>query len=133
MAVLNVNHPDIRDFITCKTDETQITNFNISVGASDDFMRAVVDDRNYELMNPQDNSVWDVVPARELFNLIVKQAHHNGEPGLLFIDAANRQNPVPHLYDLQATNPCGEHGVVADKFHDLSSKFLGRLRSIANL
>ena len=108
MAVLNVNHPDIRDFITCKTDETQITNFNISVGASDDFMRAVVDDRNYELMNPQDNSVWDVVPARELFNLIVKQAHHNGEPGLLFIDAANRQNPVPHLYDLQATNPCGE-------------------------
>jgi ribonucleoside-diphosphate reductase alpha chain len=108
MAVLNVAHPDVRDFITCKTDENHITNFNISVGATDDFMRAVVDDRDFELVNPQDNSVWEVVQAREIFNLIVKQAHHNGEPGLLFIDAANRQNPVPHLYELQATNPCGE-------------------------
>ncbi len=108
MAVLSVTHPDIREFITCKTDENHITNFNISVGATDDFMRAVIDDRHFELVNPQDNSVWEVVQARELFNLIVKQAHHNGEPGLLFIDAANRQNPVPHLYDLQATNPCGE-------------------------
>jgi ribonucleoside-diphosphate reductase alpha chain len=108
MAVLNISHPDIRGFISCKTDENQITNFNISVGATDEFMRAVLNDDSFELVNPQDGEIWEVVSARELFNLIVTQAHHNGEPGLLFLDSANRDNPVPHLYDLQATNPCGE-------------------------
>ncbi|MGH2537595.1 MAG: adenosylcobalamin-dependent ribonucleoside-diphosphate reductase [Candidatus Promineifilaceae bacterium] len=108
MAVLRVDHPDIREFIACKTDENQITNFNISVGITDSFMQAVVADSEYELVNPHDGEVWERVRARELFHLIVKQAHHNGEPGLLFLDAANRQNPVPQLYALEATNPCGE-------------------------
>jgi len=108
MAVLRVDHPDIRRFITCKTDENHITNFNISVGITDAFMQAVIDDDTYDLVNPQDGEVWETVRARELFDLIVHYAHHNGEPGVLFLDAANRQNPVPHLYDLEATNPCGE-------------------------
>ena len=108
MAVLRVDHPDIRDFITCKTDENQITNFNISVGVTDKFMEAVKNDSTYDLINPQDGEIWETVQAREIFDLIVKHAHHNGEPGVLFLDAANRQNPVPHLYDLEATNPCGE-------------------------
>lgn len=108
MAVLRVDHPDIREFITCKTDENQITNFNISVGVTDAFMTAVAEDDTYELVNPHDGEVWETVPAREIFDLIVKHAHHNGEPGVLFLDAANRQNPVPHLYELEATNPCGE-------------------------
>jgi len=108
MAVLRVDHPDIADFIQSKTNENQITNFNISVGVTDKFMQAVADDDDFELINPQDGEVWDSVRARELFEMIVKQAHHNGEPGLLFLDKANQQNPVPQLYELEATNPCGE-------------------------
>ena len=108
MAVLRVDHPDIRQFITCKVDENQITNFNISVGVTDAFMQAVRDDGYYDLVAPHTGEVVETVRAREVFDLIVKHAHHNGEPGVLFLDAANRSNPVPHLYRLEATNPCGE-------------------------
>ena len=108
MAVLQVSHPDIREFVTCKTTENQITNFNISVGLTDEFMQAVEADGDFELVNPQDETVWETVRARELFDLIVTQAHHNGEPGVLFIDTANKSNPVPNHYKLEATNPCGE-------------------------
>jgi len=129
MAVLRVDHPDIEEFITCKTDENAITNFNISVGITDAFMRAVENDEKWELRFPDVTShqyhrfqgslekaeslgipirVYKTIRARDLFNKIVKQAHHNGEPGVLFLDTANRTNPVPHLYDLEATNPCGE-------------------------
>ena len=129
MAVLRIDHPDIEDFITCKIDENAITNFNISVGITDAFMRAVENDEEWELRFPDvldprysgfDGTleqaedagipirVYKKVRARELFDRIVRQAHHNGEPGLLFLDTANRSNPVPHLYPLEATNPCGE-------------------------
>jgi ribonucleoside-diphosphate reductase alpha chain len=108
MAVLRVDHPDIREFITCKVDENQITNFNISVGVTDQFMHAVRDDATYDLVAPHSGQVVETVRAREIFDLIVTHAHHNGEPGVLFLDAANRTNPVPHLYELEATNPCGE-------------------------
>lgn len=117
MAVLRVDHPDILDFISCKTSEDAITNFNISVGITDKFMRAVEADSEFELINPQDGKVWDTVQARALFDEIVKHAHANGEPGLLFLDAANRTNPVPHLYELEATNPCfiGDTRIATDK------------------
>lgn len=108
MAVLRVDHPDIRDFIKCKSDEGEVSNFNISVALTDVFMQAVEDDTTYELIDPHSNEVRETPKAREIFDMIVKYAHKNGEPGVLFIDAANRQNPVPHLYDLKATNPCGE-------------------------
>lgn len=108
MAVLRVDHPDIVDFVCCKTEEGHITNFNISVGVTDAFMRAVENDEEFELLNPRDGSVWRAARAREIFEEIVKHAHHNGEPGALFLDTANRSNPVPHLYALEATNPCGE-------------------------
>jgi len=129
MAVLRVDHPDVEDFITCKTNENQITNFNISVGITDAFMRAVEDDADWDLVFPDVRApeyrnfegtfeqapaaglamkVYRTVKARDLFTKIVQQAHHNGEPGMLFLDAANRSNPVPHLYQLEATNPCGE-------------------------
>ena len=129
MAVLRVDHPDIESFIGSKTDENAITNFNISIGISDAFMEAVKNDDWWELRFPDVSSkeyreftgtysellesnteiiIYERVRARELFNKIVRQAHHNGEPGVLFLDAANRSNPLPHLYDLEATNPCGE-------------------------
>ncbi|MBK9927637.1 MAG: adenosylcobalamin-dependent ribonucleoside-diphosphate reductase [Anaerolineales bacterium] len=129
MAVLRVDHPDVEDFITSKINENHITNFNISVGITDAFMRAVKDDADWELRFPDMKDMkqkgvsgtleqaeaagvkintYGKVKARDIFNKIVKQAHHNGEPGVLFLDAANRSNPVPHLYPLEATNPCGE-------------------------
>jgi ribonucleoside-diphosphate reductase alpha chain len=129
MAVLRVDHPDVEDFISCKTNENAITNFNISVGITDAFMEAVRNDADWDLRfvdvsDPASKGfdgtleqaeeaglpikTYKTVNARELFNQIVEQAHHNGEPGLLFLDAANRDNPVPHLYPLEATNPCGE-------------------------
>ncbi len=129
MAVLRVDHPDIEDFINCKTDENAITNFNISVGITDSFMQAVENDEMWDLRFPDVSSpeyhefhgtlemaekagipilTFRQVKARDLFNKIVRQAHHNGEPGMLFLDTANRSNPVPHLYQLEATNPCGE-------------------------
>lgn len=108
MAVLPVHHPDIEEFITCKAEEGKIANFNISVGITDEFMRAVIEDRDFPLINPRDGKVWRTVRARDLFDTIATYAHRNGEPGVLFLDTANRTNPVPHLYELEATNPCGE-------------------------
>lgn len=129
MGVLRVDHPDVEDFIVCKTSETAITNFNISLAITDDFMKAVKEDADWELRFPDIHSpeykqfsgtitqakkaglpirTYSTVKARDLFAKFVKQAHHNGEPGALFIDAANRENPVPHLYELESTNPCGE-------------------------
>ncbi len=129
MGVLRVDHPDIEDFISCKTNENAITNFNISVGITDAFMQAVEEDGDWDLVFPDLTSpasrkfsgtieqaraagvplkVHKTVRARDLFQKIVTQAHHNGEPGVLFLDAANRSNPVPHLYALESTNPCGE-------------------------
>ena len=106
MAVLRVDHPDIEEFIRCKAEEGQITNFNISVGITDDFMRAVEADEDFDLINPRDGKVWKTVRAREIFNLIAQGAHRNGEPGVLFLDTANRDNPLPHLGEYEATNPC---------------------------
>ncbi len=108
MAVLRVDHPDIEQFITCKAEEGTVTNFNISVAITDEFMQAVKNDTDFALRSPRDGKVWKIVNARVLFAKIIHYAHRNGEPGALFIDAANRTNPVPHLYELEATNPCGE-------------------------
>ena len=108
MGVLRVDHPDIEQFIACKAEEGTISNFNISVAITDEFMTAVRNDADFDLRNPRDGGVWRTLRARDLFEKIVRYAHHNGEPGALFIDAANRTNPVPHLYELEATNPCGE-------------------------
>jgi ribonucleoside-diphosphate reductase alpha chain len=108
MAVLRVDHPDIAEFIACKGDEGAIASFNISVGATDAFMRAVEEDGTVDLVNPQDGAVWRTVRARKILDGIVAGAHRNGEPGMLFLDAANRDNPCPHLGAYEATNPCGE-------------------------
>lgn len=108
MAVLNVEHPDIEEFISSKAVEGKLTNFNISVGITDAFMEAAAKDEEFDLINPRTGKVWKTVKASKIFDQIARYAHRNGEPGLLFLDAANRTNPVPHLYKLEATNPCGE-------------------------
>jgi ribonucleotide reductase alpha subunit len=106
MAVLRCDHPDIMEFINCKTDEKAITNFNISVGITDEFMEAVENDDDFDLVAPHDGTIYETVKARKIFDAIAEKAHHNGEPGVLFLDTANRSNPVPHLYTLESTNPC---------------------------
>lgn len=108
MGVLRVSHPDVEEFIESKQVEGDIANFNISVALTDDFMNAVKNDGDFDLINPRTKQVARTVKARELFEKIIRYAHHNGEPGALFIDRANQTNPVPHLYELEATNPCGE-------------------------
>jgi ribonucleotide reductase alpha subunit len=106
MGVLRVDHPDIEEFISCKAKEGAIANFNISVGVTDAFMQAVHDNSDFNLVNPHTRKVSRTVRARDLFDKIIHYAHRNGEPGVLFLDAANRSNPVPHMYELEATNPC---------------------------
>ena len=110
MAVLRVDHPDIEEFIDCKLEEGSVENFNISVGVTDMFMRAAlgVSDPNFDLIDPKTGDDVGVVDAPTLFAKICENAHRNGEPGILFLDQANAYNPVPNLYDLRATNPCGE-------------------------
>jgi ribonucleoside-diphosphate reductase alpha chain len=108
MAVLRIDHPDVRDFIKCKSTEGHIANFNISVAITDAFMNAVKKDTTYDLIDPHSKQIVESPRARDIFDMIVEYAYKNGEPGVLFIDEANRSNPVPHRYTLEATNPCGE-------------------------
>ena len=121
MAVMNVHHPDIEEFIDCKTQEGEIHNFNISVGATDEFMKAVKDKKDYNLIDPKTEEVVGTKNAYELFRKIVKGAWKNGEPGMIFLDEVNRKSPVSHLGDMTATNPCGEQPLLPNESCNLGS------------
>jgi len=108
MAILRVDHPDVVEFITAKQDTTVLTNFNISVGLTDEFMRAVREDGEYDLVNPRTRKVVQRRRAREVFDMIVQGAWATGEPGIVFLDRLNVANPTPELGDIESTNPCGE-------------------------
>lgn len=108
MGILRVDHPDILEFIDCKMDHSKVTNFNISVAITDEFMTAVKEDRNYDLVAPHTGEVVGSLPARTVFDKIAHNAWSNGEPGLFFVDTANRHNPTPSRWTYEATNPCGE-------------------------
>jgi ribonucleoside-diphosphate reductase alpha chain len=108
MAILRVDHPDIVEFITAKRDTTVLTNFNISVGLTEQFMPAVRDDEEYDLINPRTKKVVQRRRAREIFDMIVEGAWATGEPGIVFLDRLNAANPTPELGDIESTNPCGE-------------------------
>ena len=107
MGILRVDHPDIEEFIDCKRDNDQINNFNISVAITDEFMEAVEGDTDFELKNPRDGEVIKTVRARDLFRKIVEGAWLNGEPGVVFIDKINDDNPTPQ-FPIESTNPCSE-------------------------
>jgi ribonucleoside-diphosphate reductase alpha chain len=108
MAILRVDHPDIEDFITAKRKSDALNNFNLSVGVTDRFMQAAAAGDDFGLINPRDGRAVKSVPAKRIFDLLVKMAWENGEPGLFFLDAVNRANPTPALGAFEAPNPCSE-------------------------
>jgi len=127
MGILRVDHPDIVDFITAKHESGVLTNFNLSVGVSDTFMNAVEAGESYGLLNPRTGEVTRHKDAIEIFNLIAASAWESGEPGMLFLDRINRDNPTPGQGMIEATNPCGEQPLLAYEACNLGSINLDKM------
>jgi ribonucleoside-diphosphate reductase alpha chain len=127
MGVLRVDHPDILEFIAAKEDIRELANFNISVAVTEKFMSSLESDGNLGLVNPHTMQVVRQVRAREIFDAIVDMAWRTGDPGLLFIDRINRDNPTPHVGEIEATNPCGEQPLLPYESCTLGSVNLSRM------
>ncbi len=125
MGILRVDHPDIMDFISCKEDLTQVTNFNISVAVTTEFMEAVKAGTSYDLKQPKSGEVVGQLDARAVWDKMIQGAWRTGEPGCFFVDEANRFNPVPQLGSYEATNPCGEQPLLAYDVCNLGSVNVG--------
>ncbi|MEN8200106.1 MAG: adenosylcobalamin-dependent ribonucleoside-diphosphate reductase [Thermodesulfobacteriota bacterium] len=121
MGVLRIDHPDIMDFISAKESQDTFNNFNFSVAVTDAFMQAVEEGQEYVLIEPSSGQEVATLDARAVFDKIIDLAWHNGEPGVLFIDAANRDNMTPQLGDFEATNPCGEQWLLPYESCNLGS------------
>lgn len=121
MGLLRVDHPDIEDFIMCKDDTSQLTNFNLSVGITDAFIKAVENKEPWALIDPHTHQIVKTVDAVNLWQLIIHQAWKNGEPGVVFLDTVNRFNPTPELGEIESTNPCGEQPLLPYESCNLGS------------
>ncbi|HEX3029520.1 MAG TPA: vitamin B12-dependent ribonucleotide reductase, partial [Clostridia bacterium] len=121
MGILRVDHPDIVEFITSKKDNTEITNFNISVGITEEFMKAVETNSEYDLIDPHNKKVVGKLKAKEVFDLIIDMAWNNGEPGIIFLDRLNKDNVTPELGEIESTNPCGEQPLLPYEACNLGS------------
>jgi ribonucleoside-diphosphate reductase alpha chain len=133
MGILRVDHPDILEFITTKADQGLLTNFNLSVAATDDFMHRVEEDDTYPLINPRTGLEVRRLKSREVFDLICRYAVETGDPGLVFMDAIERANPTPVIGPLEATNPCGEQPLLAYEACNLGSINLAALVNAGKL
>lgn len=127
MGILRIDHPDILDFIMAKDDPKELTNFNISVGVTDEFMKSVEVNREYYLTNPRDKKKVRRLSAARVFDLIVESAWRSGEPGILFLDRINKDNPTPDIGDIEATNPCGEQPLLPYEACNLGSVDLSKM------
>ena len=127
MGVLRVDHPDIREFVRVKADLKTLSNFNISVGVTDEFMDRAAEGRQFELINPRNGGVAGTVHAGSLLDDICSLAWSTGDPGMIFLDEIGRTNPTPGLGDIEATNPCGEVPLLPFEACNLGSVNLDRM------
>jgi len=132
MAILSVDHPDIEKFIVAKEDPAAFTNFNFSVAVTTKFMEAVQADTDYNLVNPHNKEVAGKLNAKEVFDKIVDMAWRTGDPGIVFIDRINQDNPTPHLGRIESTNPCGEQPLLPYESCNLGSINLARMLRTTN-
>ncbi len=127
MGILRVDHPDIMEFISCKENDKEITNFNISVALTEDFMKKAFEGEDYDLIDPKTKKSVQRLNAKKVFDAIIQMAWKNGEQGIIFLDRINKDNPTPKIGEIESTNPCGEQPLLPYESCNLGSMNLSKM------